>query len=489
VILAIGSAAVGAFVATTVTSLVAAPGWRDAEWVPLVAWTASAFAACSAIPLVTDSPGLVVAATGWRYAFAGLHVLAWLLHCARPLGLRPATLRLWTAALLALAVAMATPGAAFDEPIRVHTLAWLGSTYRHPSPRALSHLSFAVLAAVLIGIGVLLLRAWRRGAPHALAPACAVLFLALGGAHDELLAVGVHASADVLAPGALVPAIVVAWLTGSRFVSEARELSALRDELERRIRERTRALALSREALLSTEGLASLGRLARRAAHEVNNPAASVIANLAYAREQLDGGGAAHEVAAALDDALASARRVRDLGGRLADLGKASAPESRTSVPLDRAVTDALATARARVPGAEAVSVAVDAQHAALADRSVLVRALETLLENALRAAVSRPPGSVAVRVEPAGERVTVRIADGGPGMNPAVLRRLGEPFFTTRPFESRGLGVATARALAAALGGAVRFESAPGEGTHAILELPAPPPAAGTPRRARGDA
>jgi signal transduction histidine kinase len=58
--------------------------------------------------------------------------------------------------------------------------------------------------------------------------------------------------------------------------------------------------------------------------------------------------------------------------------------------------------------------------------------------------------------------------------MDPAVLRRLGEPFFTTRPFESPGLGVATARALAATLDAELTFESAPGEGTRATLELPA---------------
>jgi signal transduction histidine kinase len=474
--LAIGSAAIAAFVATTMGRLVAAPGWRDARWVPLIAWTATAFAACSAIPLLTASPRLVVAAQGWRYAFAGVHVVGWVRHSARPLGVRPATVRTLTVVLLALALAMAVPGAAYREPIDVRAVAWLGSVYRLPTPRPLSHLSAALLVSVMLGLGVLQLRAARRGAPGALGNACAALFLGAGGVHAELVVLGLGPAPDVLAPGAIIPAIVVASLTASRFVAEARELSALRVRLERRVHGRTRVLALSREALRRTEALASLGRVARRAAHEVNNPAASVIANLGWARDQLDEGGPPLEIAAALRDALDSARRVRALGQRLAELGAAPPGEARATVALDRAVADALAAARARVPEADAVPVEVDAPHEALADPPVLVRALETLLENALRAAVARPPGRVTVLAERAGGRVAVRIADRGPGMDRAVLDRLGEPFFTTRPFESHGLGVATARALAVTLEGELRFESAPGEGTRAILDLPAPP-------------
>lgn len=480
-LLAVGSAAVGAFVAMTSSALGASPGWRDVRWIPLAAWTASAFAACSAIALVSSSPRVVVAATGAQYALAALHVQAWLLHSARPLALRPRVVRAWTAVVLALSALLAVPGVAFEEPVRTRTVAWLG-TYRDPTPRLLPHLSAALLVSLLLGLAVLHLREGRRRRPGALAAAGAMALLALGGVHDALSLAGLVEAPDLLAPGALVPLVAVAWLSASRFVAEARELSALRDRLGRRIRGRTRVLALSREALQRTEALASLGRIARRAAHEVNNPAASVVANLAYARDQLASEGPAQDLADALADALDSARRVRALGGRLAELGGSPPPEQRIAVPLERAVTEALALARQRVSGGDAVEVRVDAAGEALADGPVLVRTLETLLENALRAAAARPPGWVVVRAEREGARVGLRIEDRGPGMEEAVLLRLGEPFFTTRPFESHGLGVATARALAASLEGELRFESAPGEGTRAILELPA---AAAVPARA----
>ena len=66
-------------------------------------------------------------------------------------------------------------------------------------------------------------------------------------------------------------------------------------------------------------------------------------------------------------------------------------------------------------------------------------------------------------------------IQDRGEGMTPETLRRIGEPFFTTKePGTGMGLGVFLARGLAEQLGGNLTFFSVPGEGTTAVLELPA---------------
>ena len=56
-----------------------------------------------------------------------------------------------------------------------------------------------------------------------------------------------------------------------------------------------------------------------------------------------------------------------------------------------------------------------------------------------------------------------------------ATLARLGEPFFTTKPpGVGTGLGLATVRGFCARAGGALRFESTPGQGTVAAIWLPA---------------
>jgi two-component system sensor histidine kinase RegB len=58
--------------------------------------------------------------------------------------------------------------------------------------------------------------------------------------------------------------------------------------------------------------------------------------------------------------------------------------------------------------------------------------------------------------------------------MQPEVLARAGEPFFTTRlPGQGLGLGLFVARSLAEQLGGDLSLASAPAQGTRVRLTLP----------------
>ena len=100
-------------------------------------------------------------------------------------------------------------------------------------------------------------------------------------------------------------------------------------------------------------------------------------------------------------------------------------------------------------------------------------QAVAILVDNAL--AVS--PGGKGVRlcIHAAGGHIFFDVRDQGPGMSEEVARRAGEPFFTTKPpGKGMGLGLFLARLVAEKLGGRLRFESRPGEGTCATLELPA---------------
>ena len=100
-------------------------------------------------------------------------------------------------------------------------------------------------------------------------------------------------------------------------------------------------------------------------------------------------------------------------------------------------------------------------------------QALIALVKNALEA--SGVETRVRVSARPAGGIVRFIVSDQGPGMPDHVLRRIGEPFFTTKePGKGMGLGTFLVRTLAEDLGGSLRYESAPDSGTSAILELPA---------------
>jgi signal transduction histidine kinase len=97
------------------------------------------------------------------------------------------------------------------------------------------------------------------------------------------------------------------------------------------------------------------------------------------------------------------------------------------------------------------------------------------LLTNALQAIDGA--GQIDVRSAHEQNRITVTIHDSGSGMDAAILARLGEPFFTTKPVGTgTGLGLAVSFGIVERHGGGLRFESAPGRGTYAIVEIPLNP-------------
>jgi signal transduction histidine kinase len=102
-----------------------------------------------------------------------------------------------------------------------------------------------------------------------------------------------------------------------------------------------------------------------------------------------------------------------------------------------------------------------------------LKEAVLNLVLNALEA--TAPGGSVRVSWASEAGRVVVTVDDTGAGMTEAVAARAGDAFFTTRA-EGTGLGVGLARRAAEQHGGSLAFDSAPGRGTRARLDLGPPP-------------
>jgi two-component system sensor histidine kinase KdpD len=134
-----------------------------------------------------------------------------------------------------------------------------------------------------------------------------------------------------------------------------------------------------------------------------------------------------------------------------------------------RAVVDDLAL------GSDRFRLSIDADLPLVrADAAQLERAFANLLENAARYSREHP---VSVRARAVGPRLLVRIVDRGPGIPPAEIGRIFEPFY--RPASDRsahpgaGLGLAIVRGLVEANGGRVWAESLPGQGATFVVELP----------------
>jgi signal transduction histidine kinase len=102
-----------------------------------------------------------------------------------------------------------------------------------------------------------------------------------------------------------------------------------------------------------------------------------------------------------------------------------------------------------------------------------LVRVLINLISNAaLAVATTENAGRVWVDASRAGDQVSIRVRDDGPGMSAEVLAKVGTPLFTTRP-GGTGLGVSQCLRLVAGAGGRMNIDSVEGEGTVAAISLP----------------
>lgn len=470
------AAALGAYITLLAARLSRAPTLADQASFAWVAGTASAFAACNVLTYSPTAPdGAVLAAVRVQLALGLLNVVAWHRYASAFLGRRSPLDRPLAWACGVVAALTLWPGLAVSRVVGER--AWApGLVYHDTDATPLADLALGLALLGAAAAAARFLAAWRQGVRYAGVHAAAVGALAAMAVNDALVFLQAYRGYYLLDSGFLLPVAVVAFAMSARVVSGARALAELQHTLEARVAERTAALAASEERLAQAERLAGLGRLAAGVAHEVNSPAATLAANLRYLREALAPAQAAPADAdECLRDAEAALERITRLARQLLDTGRVAASRERPQAPVSlRAVADeALRMARARLPAVRFEALVPEGL-IALGDHELLVQATVNLLVNGGQAL---EPGRGTVRLGGASSpgRVALVVQDDGAGMAPETLRRVFEPFFSTKPFgEGTGLGLSVSRGLVTAMGGELTLESAPGAGTRATIELPA---------------
>jgi signal transduction histidine kinase len=241
------------------------------------------------------------------------------------------------------------------------------------------------------------------------------------------------------------------------------ELRAKNAALEARLNELERA----HTELVRAERLAAVGRVASGLAHEIGNQLALV----GYA-EAIRERTADPEVAEFAQVIVAAQRRLAALVDEIKDFARgASAQYPREPGDLAAAVEEALAILRfdAEVK-TRRVQVEIRKRPLALLHRGKIEQVVVNLVHNAVQA--SAPGDEVRVTVDENEHGPYFEVSDRGPGMPPEVLRRLGEPFFTTKERGS-GLGLGISRRVIEEHDGHLEVASEPGKGTTVLVRLP----------------
>jgi two-component system sensor histidine kinase CpxA len=205
-------------------------------------------------------------------------------------------------------------------------------------------------------------------------------------------------------------------------------------------------------------------------AHELCSPLAKLRVSLAIL-EQRTGQDQKTYLASAEDEAAHMANLVNEL------LSFSKASFAAHSAPLrpvnlreaaDRAI-------RREAPAGAAVQVEIPHDFLVQADPELLTRALANLLRNAIRYA--GPAGPITLAASRQGNQAHITVSDHGPGVPPADLARIFDPFYRVDPSRDRatggvGLGLAIVKTCVEVCGGAVTCRNLHPTGLEVAIRL-----------------
>ena len=277
---------------------------------------------------------------------------------------------------------------------------------------------------------------------------------------------------------------IAAMRSGIHDVLSQDSLARLGPAVERELRESGGRVERRRieEHLVVSDRMVSVGTLAAGVAHEINNPLATVLANLELAtRETGDLIRELGELPRLLElrDELRDAREAADrVRTTVRDLKVFSRPDDESHGPIDlqRVLDSSVRMAwnevrhRARLVKDYQPAPSVEGNEARLG---------QVFLNLIVNAAQAIPEGSadhhqIRLTIRHSASEVIAEVRDTGAGMPPEVLRRLFSPFFTTTPIGiGTGLGLSICQRIVNNLGGRITVESEVGQGSVFRVHLP----------------
>ncbi|MCA9610605.1 MAG: PAS domain-containing protein [Myxococcales bacterium] len=235
--------------------------------------------------------------------------------------------------------------------------------------------------------------------------------------------------------------------------------------------------------LAQGERMASLGRLAAGVAHEINNPLAYVRTNLDLARRELEGLRGAD--AATIDRALHALLRADDGVERVrviaSDLKTFSRGDDGSWQPVQmrRVVDAAINLAWNEIRHRAELVREIGPASPVMGSETRFVQVLVNLLVNAAQAIEDEGDPSrrrITVRLgETDDDHVFLEVEDTGHGIEPDLVGRIFEPFWTSKPkTRGTGLGLSICHGIVTSAGGTIQVKSSEiGVGTTFRVELP----------------
>jgi len=247
------------------------------------------------------------------------------------------------------------------------------------------------------------------------------------------------------------------------------EIKRYAEELEMRVDERTAELIETHKRLVTQERIAALGRAAAQVAHEVKNPLAGLLLYSLHLKSKADN---FSESQAYLVEKIVDT--IKHLNSRVEQILSFARPVNLTlrSGNLKQIVNDVLELLRPQLTANKVdVRLSMDQPEAyAMLDESSIRGALLNLMLNAIEA--MREGGTLSLTIAGTDEVLRLEIADTGKGIGEEDVKKIFEPFYTTKD-QGLGLGMPYAKKIIEQHGGTLSLSSRSGEGTTISITLP----------------
>lgn len=234
-----------------------------------------------------------------------------------------------------------------------------------------------------------------------------------------------------------------------------------------------RRLKESQAQLVQSSKMAAVGQLAAGVAHEINSPLGAILLTLDMTDEEM---ARAELVAKKLARARKAADRARKIIVKLLLYSRGSGPEQQAVDPV-AVVQDAAEFLRPQLAvGGIELDLDLKPVPPVWGTSNELQQVLVNLVLNA-RDALERcesAPRRIRIFTDAAPDGVVLGVQDWGEGIDPEVLPRIFEPFFTLKPVgKGTGLGLSVSQQIVVQHGGRLEVASTPGQGATFTVHLP----------------
>jgi len=224
--------------------------------------------------------------------------------------------------------------------------------------------------------------------------------------------------------------------------------------------------------LVSSEKMASLGKLAAGIAHEINNPLAGILIYSSLLMEDLPPDDPKR---ADLERIVQEASRCKEIVKSLLEFARQTEPKKEPT-DINRAINDGLffLVNQALFHNIEIIKRLDPNLPYVYGNAGQLKQVFMNIIVNAAEAMHGSGTLTITTSVSPDRNTVLIEFTDTGEGIPEENLTRIFEPFFTTKDVgKGTGLGLATSYGIIEEHGGRISVKSKVGEGTTFTIELP----------------